>query len=114
MVHRRRADAFLMHALDLILLLIGLLDTRLPIQKAALLHRTAALEANRGGDRMNISVAATTLVCRSDAGRREVRDVFGEGMLGANAACIDGACFAGLGEGVIAGVEVFALFEVLG
>jgi len=63
---------------------------------------------------MNIAVAASALVCRSNARRRQVRDVFGEGMLRANAASVDGACLAGLGEGIITGVEVFALFEVLG
>lgn len=35
-------------------------------------------------------------------------------MLRANAASIDRAGLAGLGKGVVAGVEVFALLEVLG
>jgi hypothetical protein len=43
-----------------------------------------------------------------------MRDVFGEGMLGADAACVDGAGFAGFGQGVVTGIEVFALFEVFG
>jgi hypothetical protein len=43
-----------------------------------------------------------------------VGDVFGEGVLGANAAGVDGARLAGFGECVIARVEVFAFFEVFG
>jgi len=41
-------------------------------------------------------------------------DVLGEGVFGAHAAGVDGRGLAGLGEGVVAGVEVLALLEVFG
>lgn len=43
-----------------------------------------------------------------------MRDVLGERVLRANAAGVDARGLAGFGEGVVAGVEVLALFEVLG
>lgn len=41
-------------------------------------------------------------------------DVLGEGVLRSDAACVDGAGFSCFGEGIVAGVEVFALLEVFG
>lgn len=61
-----------------------------------------------------VSIAAASLCRVANVGRREMRDVFREGMLGTNAAGVDAACFASLGEGVVAGVEVFALFQDFG
>lgn len=43
-----------------------------------------------------------------------MRDVLREGVLGADAAGVDARGFAGFGEGVVAAVEVFAVFELLG
>jgi len=43
-----------------------------------------------------------------------VRDILWERMLRADAAGIDGAGFSGFGQGVVTGVEVFALLEVFG
>lgn len=47
-------------------------------------------------------------------GRRQVGDVLRVGVLGADAARVDAVGLAGLGEGVVAAVEVLALLEVLG
>jgi hypothetical protein len=44
----------------------------------------------------------------------QMRDILGNGMLAAHGTGIDGIRFAGFGEGVVARVEVLALFEVLG
>jgi hypothetical protein len=41
-------------------------------------------------------------------------DVLWERVLRANASGVDRTCFSGFGESVVTGVEVFALFEVLG
>ena len=43
-----------------------------------------------------------------------VRDVFGERVLGADLGDADVGGFAGFGEGVVAGIEVFALLRVWG
>lgn len=43
-----------------------------------------------------------------------MRDVFGEWVLRAYAAGIDGGGFTGFGERVVPAVEVLAFFEVLG
>lgn len=43
-----------------------------------------------------------------------MRNVFGERVLRAYAAGVDGGRFAGFGERVVAGVEVLALLEVFG
>lgn len=43
-----------------------------------------------------------------------MRDVLREGVLGADAAGVDARGLAGFGEGVVAAVEVFAVFELLG
>ena len=94
-------------------LIINFIHTRLPVQEAALLDRAAALQSSRA-TRVDIAVAAAALACTAYARRRQVRDVFGEGMLGTDAAGVDGASFAGLGQRVVARVEVLALFEVLG
>lgn len=48
------------------------------------------------------------------AGRGQVRDILGHGMLGAHAAGVDAVGLAGFGERVVARVEVLALFQVLG
>lgn len=42
-----------------------------------------------------------------------MRDVFRHGMLRADGTSIDAVAFTGLGHGVIARVEVFAVLEVL-
>jgi len=78
------------------------------MQKAALLDGTARLYASAG---------VLEEVTRGPAvvdGAREVGDVLGDGVLGADGARVDGIGLAGLGEGVVARVEVFALLEVLG
>jgi hypothetical protein len=110
-LRRRRAD--IIYPLTS-LLIINLIHTRLPIQEAALLNRAAALQSSRAARVVDIAVAAAAQACIAYAGRRQVRDVFGEGMLGADAAGVDGAGFAGLGQRVVARVEVLALLEVLG
>jgi tetrahydromethanopterin S-methyltransferase subunit C len=43
-----------------------------------------------------------------------VRDVLGHGVLRSDGAGVDTVGLAGLGEGVVAAVEVLALLEVLG
>lgn len=43
-----------------------------------------------------------------------MRDVLREGVLGADAAGVDARGLAGFGERVVAAVEVFAVFELLG
>ena len=93
--------------------LFQLLRARLPIQETALLHRASALCAARASQ-VDIAIAAATLVGIAYAGGREVGYVFWERVLGANAAGVDAAGFSGLGQCVVAGVEVLALFEVLG
>jgi hypothetical protein len=62
----------------------------------------------------DISISASTLVCVSYTWGGEVGDVLGEGVLGTDAACIDGAGFTGFGEGIVAGIEVLAFLEVFG
>ena len=47
-------------------------------------------------------------------GAREVGDVLGHGVLGADGARVDTVGLSGLGEGVVARVEVLALLEVFG
>jgi len=54
-----------------------------------------------------------TAVRRAD-GRRQVRDVFGDGVLGADGARVDAVGLAGFRQGVVAAVKVLALLEVLG
>jgi hypothetical protein len=63
---------------------------------------------------LDVAVAATALACIAYTWGREVGDVFWEGVLGADAAGVDGAGFSCLGECVVAGIEVLALFEMLG
>jgi hypothetical protein len=41
-------------------------------------------------------------------------NVFGDRVLGADGAGIDAIAFAGLGHGIVARVEVFAVLEMLG
>ena len=55
-----------------------------------------------------------TTVRRGADGGRQVRDVLGDGVLGADGARVDAVGLAGFGEGVVAAVEVLALLEVLG
>lgn len=51
----------------------------------------------------------TIAVAVGGVGRSEMGDVFWEGVLGADGGDAAFGCFAGFGEGVVAGVEVFAL-----
>ena len=44
----------------------------------------------------------------------EMRDVFGYGVLAANASGVDAVTFTGLAHGIVTAVEVLALFKVLG
>jgi len=43
-----------------------------------------------------------------------VRNIFRKRVLGAYAASVDRACLASFGQGVIAGVEILSLLEMLG
>jgi hypothetical protein len=63
---------------------------------------------------MNVAIATTALACDAYAGGREMWDVLWERMLTANAFGVDRAGFSGFGESVVTGIEVFALFEVVG
>jgi len=112
--HRRGTNT-LISSNTRLLPLLQLIRTRLPIQKAALLHRTAALRAaHTHTPTMHIPISATALARSTDAWGREVGDVFGQRMLGTDGPGVDRAGFAGFGECVVARVEVLAFFEVLG
>jgi hypothetical protein len=63
---------------------------------------------------VDVAIAAAALAGGAHAGRCQVRDVLGQWVLRAHAAGVDGARLAGLGERVVARVEVLALLEVLG
>ena len=43
----------------------------------------------------------------------EMGDIFGHGVLAANASGVDAVTFAGLAHGIVAAVEILALFKVL-
>lgn len=80
----------------------------LSVQEAALFDRTAGLDA---GNRSAVGVARSAGAAA--VGRRcQVRDVFGDGVLRANGTGV--VALAGLGHGIVARVEVFAVFQVLG
>lgn len=83
------------------------------MQKAALFDgtpRCLLLLAAAGGLQVGDEAAGAGAV----DGRREVGDVLGDGVLGADGASVDRVGLAGLGEGVVAAVKVLALLEVLG
>lgn len=46
--------------------------------------------------------------------RRKVWDILGNGVLQADSARVDTVTLAGLGHGIVARVEIFAFFEMLG
>jgi hypothetical protein len=62
---------------------------------------------------LNVAISAASLACSSHTGGGQVWDVFGEGVLGSNTAGVDRASLAGLGESIVARVEILPLFEVL-
>jgi len=94
---------------------LHLINTRLPIQKAALLHRAPCCNRSqwRAEHRLLTATNAradgpmSAILCR----RARVRDVFGDGVFAADLGGADVLGFAGFGEGVVAGVEVFALLQ---
>ncbi|KAH6610847.1 hypothetical protein Trco_000867 [Trichoderma cornu-damae] len=85
------------------------LGGRLSVEEAALLDGAAGLDA-RDGPAVSVSGGAAAAV----GGRGEVRDVFGDGVLRADGTGIDAVALAGLGHGIVARVEVFAVLEMLG
>ena len=93
--------------------LLDLICTRLPVQVAALLDRATALCSAIDARVHDVAVPTPTLVGTANARRGEVRDVLWKRVLGANASSIDRTGLAGLGESVVARVEVLAFLEVL-
>lgn len=82
---------------------------RLAVEEAALLHRAAGLDAGDGAVVLRDASAAGAV-----DGGGQVRDVLGDGVLRAHSAGVDAIALAGLGHGIVARVEVFAVLEVLG
>ena len=72
------------------------------------------LEMERGADAAVADAAEGADVVADADRRRKVRDVLRVGVLGADAARVDAVGLAGLGEGVVAAVEVLAFLQVLG
>lgn len=97
----------------LLWLLLGTLDilgASLPVEEATLFHRATSLHTAMVLMREeNIANA----VWAADWAR-EVGDVLGNGMLAADRSGIDAVAFARLAHGIVAAVEVLALFEMLG
>jgi hypothetical protein len=85
---RRRRAGTVIYSLGLVLLLIQLVCTCLPVQEAALLDRATTLKTSNASV-LNIAISAASLACSSYTGRGQVRDVFGERVLGANTARVD-------------------------
>jgi len=99
------------------LLRILLIHARSPLQQA-LLHRAASLSMRHSGCQRRATRDATSAmlaVGRAGVGvlLREVRDGVWGGMLAAEATNQRVVGLAGFGEGVVAGVEVFALLELV-
>ena len=77
------------------------------------------MTADAAGDLLSLSTGTRTIAGRSrivGAGRGggQVRDVLGDGMLGTDVGDADVGGFAGFAQGIIAGVEVFALLTITG
>ena len=64
-----------------------------------------------GGDAVSVAVAIAIAVLAGGRGRGDVWDLFGVGVLAADLGDADVTSFAGLGEGVVAAVEVLALLR---
>jgi hypothetical protein len=103
------------------------------VQEATLLHRAAGLLEMGSGTRdaegnttqtavavatddvVVVAMAVGAAAWRSGRGwRREVGDLFGDGVLGADGAGVDAVALASLGHGIVTAVKVLALLEVLG
>jgi hypothetical protein len=89
---------------------VGLISTGLALEEAALLNRAASLDAGHGAVVGVLGYAGSGAVHRG----REVGYVLGDGMLRADGTSIDAVALAGLGHGIVARVEVFAVLEMLG
>lgn len=119
------AAALLLLMLLLLRLVLDLVGARLAVQEAALLDGAAGLHAALrvvlvrlqevvlGVGAAGHGAADGAAAVAADGGR-QVRDVLGDGVLGADGARVDRVGLAGLGEGVVAAVKVLALLEVLG
>jgi len=103
LLDRRRTDTISESTSHLILsIIISLINACLPIQKAALFDWASAWESCITISVDDIAISCPTLVGVAKTGRREMGDVFGERVLGTNAAGVDGAGFACLGQCVVA------------
>lgn len=91
--------------------LLKFLGTGLAVEETGLLDGAAGLNAT--GDAAVVLWSAVPVGGAVDGGR-EVGDLLGNRVLGADGAGIDAVALAGLGHGVVARVEVFAVLEVLG
>ena len=78
------------------------------MQEAAFFYRAATLP------RLQLSaISVATAVGSARTGRGQMWDVLGERVLRADGSDADVRRFAGFGKGVVAGVKVFALLEVV-
>jgi hypothetical protein len=92
-------------------LLLGVIGTRLTVQEAALLDGGTALVGAGAGSAADAAVVLSGAVVA--VGRGEVRDVLGNRVLGAYGARVDRVALAGLGHGIVAAVKVLAVLQVL-
>lgn len=102
---------------------VGLVGVGLVVKEAALLNGAASLDTGDGamvgmlGDRASVgtgSVGNSRGGVGVVDGGREVGDVLGNRVLGADGTSIYTIALSGLGHGIVTGIEVFAVFEMLG
>ncbi len=88
----------------------GFVCTRLTVQEATLFHWTPARSTRK---RSTVSAIGGTIAAAVGAGGGQVRYVFWKRVLAANGGNAAFGGFAGLGKGVVAGVEVFTLLVIV-
>lgn len=119
----RNAALSLLWLLLILIGFVGLVGVGLVVEEAALLDRAAGLDTGDGamvgvlGDRTTVgagSVGDSGGGVGVVDGGREVGDVLGNRVLGADGTSIYTIALSGLGHGIVTGIEVFAVFEMLG
>jgi hypothetical protein len=98
-------------ALELVgVITLGLVGAGLALEEAALLDRAASLDAGHGAVVGVLGYVGSGAVHRGG----EVGNVLGDRVLRADGTGINAVALAGLGHGIVARVEVFAVLEMLG
>jgi len=88
----------------------GFVGTCLTVQEATLLYWTPTRSARNGS---TVGTTGGTIAATVGAGGGQMRNIFWQWVLATNGGNAAFGGFAGFGEGVVAGVEVFTLLVIV-